>query len=76
MDNSIYYMLIAIFAELQSQRPELGLAERSELQARAENYFSKAFADNAKARMKASSNLATERLREHVRDTFHCPAAP
>jgi len=76
MNNSIYYLLMAILAELQSQRPELGLAERSALQERADNFMSKAFTDNAKARMRASSRLATDRLRERAMDTFHCPAAP
>ena len=76
MNNSIYYMLMAILAELQSQRPELGLAERSELQARADSFMRTAFEDSVKARLRASSHLAIERLREHAADTFSCPAAP
>jgi len=78
MNNSIYYMLMAILAELQSQRPELGLAERTELQQRADSFKSKAFDDTAKMRLIASSRLATERIRERAMtdDTFSCPAAP
>jgi len=36
MDRAIYFMLRAIFCELQSQRIALGEAERSALQAEAE----------------------------------------